>query len=459
MHESAVVSQEKHFDFEETFQNELVYLLIHDREMFLQNHAVIRPDYFTNINNVYIVKNLSVYQNKFGMLPTLSQLRNMLDKFNQDSEISEYTRQVDIVAKALPINPEFIKDQTLQFCKRQEYINALNLGIDLIEKNKFDEIKSKFDSAHQIGEMSDTGYDYFDEGNVVDRCTKDIRRVIPTLFRGLDKCMKGGLGRGELGLIIAPPKKGKTTLKVNLAANAMLKGKFVVYITLEMDDAAIAKKFDSRFSGLSDFKDREHLDFLNSSMETVSNSGGKLYIRRYPSGTLTCERLRRDLKYTELKVGRKIDMLVIDYLGIMRTRGGEISTDAWSTLAVDMRGIAQEFDIPVWSSIQTNRLGNDIQTIGLTEISKSYEIGGIVDFAVSLNQTAQEEELNSARLYIVLNRNGVTHTTIPLDVNRDICLLTEGKESNIIEEDNSNPRQKGVTKMLENQKKITEKYG
>lgn len=417
------------FEYDENFQNQIVALLLIDKKFYLRFSSYIKPTYFTNILNVKLVKNINVFFNEYSKFPTAVEAKSMVA--SRDAKVADlvaqYAQHVDVIFNTRIDTPSFIEDMVSKFCKRQEFIGAMDKSIDLITHDKIDEAKKLIDDAHSIGEEHNIGYDFF--GTFDERRLSKIRNTTATLIKPLDEALHGGFGDGELILILAPPKRGKTTAIINFAAGAMYQSKFVVFVTLELSKESIAVRFESRFSGIGMYEINEQRDLVKSRIDNVQKTGAKLHILEYPSGTLTVAKLIKELEYLQLTENRKIDMIVVDYLTLMRTAGGTRGTEDLALLATELRGIGGLFRCPIIVPTQTTRYGASDKTETVTEedIALIWEAVGICDVLITLNQTLAEYQNNMLRYYIAVNRNGPSKMEITVAINRDIMTISDVK--------------------------------
>ena len=411
------------FDFDEKFQNSLINLMLIDREFYYQYSEHIKPAYFTYTYNIIIVKIMLKFFSEFKKIPSYEELYNSVDHFRKREELELYQRQLTVVKESIPTTVEFLKKEVLSFCKRQALMEVLMSAPDYIENGNLDHIKVLVDKATDIGHVRREGYQYFDEQNIKDRLTTNYRQVLPTQIRDLDYVLKGGLAKGEVGLILAPPKRGKSMALINIATAALYQSKMVVYITLEMSERQVANKFDSRVTGIEDVTIATNHKALNNKTSELHKRGCELVIERFPPNVLTPERLRKTLEHIVLKHQREIDLVVVDYMTIMRTSSGENSYDGWVQVASELRTIAIEMDLPLWTAIQTNREGANKDTIEASDISRSFEVVGMVDIMMSLNQTPTESEAGIGRFYVIANRVGQSEMEILITMKKNVCLI------------------------------------
>lgn len=411
------------FRFEQDFQNSLLYLLCTDVKFFLRFSSYIQPTYFTNLYNQQIFRNAEEFFKSHKKLPNKEELNNSTSMYKENLELEEYRSQVEIVLDSIPETPEFIEQQISTFCKHNEVVLAILNSADIVETKKYEKIKEHIDRALSIGVEELIAYDFFEEGNVKERRTGDYRETVPTLIPELDRMLNGGLAKGELGVIVAPPKRGKTTTMINFATTALYQGKFAVYVTLEMPARQIAHKMESRISGVSNVYASETQEHVLGKISKLKKNGCEFRILSYPMYFLTVEQLKKDLKYVEMSLERKIDVVFVDYLTILRTRSGEGSVDGWTDIAANLRGLATEMDFPMWTAIQSNKEGVRSETLDLAHTSRSYEIGGVADVMLGLNQTLAESNVGTARIGITASRVGPSPVEISISLIKDKCTM------------------------------------
>ena len=432
------VEEDKVFSFEEDFQNSLLYQMVVDRMFYLKYSEHIKPTYFTNTLNQIASKSLSEFFSEFRKQPTFSELLEYPLNFETKEEELYYKKHISILENSAPETVSFVEKKVSEFCKRQSVIRSLFKAAGKIVSGKFEEIGRDINDAINIGEVVENDYDFFDPENIKNRRNSNYRDIVPTLIKSLDRVLKGGLAKRELGIVVGAPKKGKTTTMLNLATGALYYGQFVVYVTLEMPAAQIAHKVDSRVSGVTldgIFESSSH-ERIDREVSTLKGRGCKFVIKEYSSGTLTVERLHKELQAVEARANRKIDIVFVDYLTILKTRSGEASTDGWVEVAVNLRGLAGEMNVPIWTAMQCNRSGEDVETITAVHVSKAHEIVGVVDVMLSFNQTRAESGIKEGRFYVIASRVGPSHVEIPVSIDRDYCMMGEKRDQGNKEEKN-----------------------
>lgn len=223
---------------------------------------------------------------------------------------------------------------------------------------------------------------------------------IPTGLPILDKLIDGGLGGGELGVVVSPPSRGKTTFLINFGAAALLEGKTVAHVSLEMSAAKIQRRYTCKLAGKT-LPELRKSPYLNAKLvrAALSDSKGKLRVRAYPPRSVTV----RDLvSFTE-----GADLVVMDYGGLLRSSRsyGERRFEI-ATCFEELRGLGVREGIPVWTAHQTNRNAIDKKgEINMGDLAECFEVAAVSDFMFSINMDEIDYEEGIARLFVMKNRD------------------------------------------------------
>tara|TARA_R110000824_G_scaffold153510_2_gene325163 strand:- start:3947 stop:4876 length:930 start_codon:yes stop_codon:yes gene_type:complete len=248
------------------------------------------------------------------------------------------------------------------------------------------------------------GYDYikdFDE-----RFMETCRNPVSTGWTQIDKITKGGLGIGELVVVIAPTGAGKSHVLVHLGAQALKQGKNVVHFTLELGDKIVAKRYDACLTGIN-------LDDVISEKEAIfehiKDIDGHLIVKEYPTKSATTVTIKNHLERIR-QTQMEIDMIIVDYGDLLRStiankRNSEKRHEL-EGIYEELRGIAQEFKCPLITASQTNRKGLNEEVITMESISEAFNKCFVADFIISLSRTIKDRNCNVGRLFVAKNRNG-----------------------------------------------------
>ena len=306
---------------------------------------------------------------------------------------------------------DYVKEESLNFCVNQSLKQAILDSIPLLEQGKYDKIKSTIDSAMKAGQPVDIGHEY--KLMINERYEDLARNPVPTGWDVIDEITQGGFGVGELVIFAAPPGIGKSWSLVNVAAAAVKSGKTVVYYTLELSEAMIGQRFDAVFTGIP----IPNLKYNKEEVEkTISSLKGDLVIKDFPSGTAGINALKAHIDRMVLQ-GKKPDIIVVDYADLLRGSVKEKRYEVLEELVVDLRGMAGEYGVPLYTASQINRAGSDQDIITGTSIAGSFSKLMTADFVVSLSRKIDDKLAGTGRWHVIKNRFGPDGMTFPSRAN------------------------------------------
>ena len=309
-----------------------------------------------------------------------------------------------------PEGSEYIKDVSLDFCRKQKLKEALIKSVDLIKRSSFEEVSSVINDAIKLGSDNNFGYDYLLDFEK--RFEIRERNPITTGWSEIDSLCKGGLGKGELGVCIAPTGAGKSMALVHLGAQALKAGKNVVHYTLELGDTIVAGRYDSCITGV----DLSNMtSFKEKIYEEIQDIEGRLVVKEYPTRSASVQTLRSHLEKMKLR-GFEPDMIIVDYGDLLRpiSSGKDEKRHQLETIYEELRGIAQINECPVWTASQTNRSGLNAEVITMEAISEAFNKCFVADFIFTVSRTIEDKNTNSGRIFVAKNRNGPDGLVYPI---------------------------------------------
>ena len=422
--------------FGKNFQEKLAQLMFQDRQFADQLREVLDLNFFELKYLQAFSQKLFDYRDKYDMYPSSSImntiLRTELDEDNDalNKQIRDYFAR--ILASPEIEDEDYIKDTSLDFCRRQKIKEALVKSAGLMNKsNSLDEIGVIVSSALKLGTDNNYGYDY--KLDFEKRFMLKERNPVSTGWSRVDGITQGGLGRGELGVVIAPTGAGKSMALVHLGAMAVKAGLQVVHYTLELSDTVVASRYDSCLTGVPL---TSLMDEKEAILEEVKNVRGKLIIKEYPTKTASTSVIKNHLKRI-IGAGQKVDMIIVDYGDLLNptVRYKEKRTEL-ETIYEELRAIAMEFICPVWTASQTNRSGLNAEVVTMESISEAFNKCFVADFIFSVSRTVDDKKTNSGRIFIAKNRNGPDGIVMPLYMDTSVVkmeVLEDQKPENIIE--------------------------
>ena len=387
-----------------TFQEGLVQLIFEDRPFADQITEVLNVGFLElEYLRVFISKILG-YREKYGKHPSLDAITTILrtDLENEDEVIQKQVREYFARIHTREIqDTEYIKEQSLDFCRKQNLKEAMLKSVGLLQNCSFDEISTVINNALKLGSENNFGYDYMVDFEK--RFEIKVRNPITTGWSDIDAIVGGGLGRSELGVVIAPTGAGKSMVLVHLGANAVMEGKTVVHYTLELQDTVIASRYDSCITGypLSDLR-----TFKEEIYEQIKEVDGKLIVKEYPTKSASTNTIRSHLAKL-LKRGIKPGMLIVDYADLLKpTVIRKEKRNELESIYEELRAISTEFECPIWTASQTNRSGLSAEVITMEQISEAFNKCFVADFIFSVSRTIEDKQNNQGKIFIAKNRNG-----------------------------------------------------
>ena len=399
--------------FGKSFQEKLVQSMFYDRSFFDQMSDVFDP-YFLEVKYLRLFyERLSDYREKFDKHPSIEIMASVI-KTEMEEESEVLQKQVKdyfarIVATSQVEDEEYVKVTSLDFCKKQKLKEAIMKSVGLLKTSSFDQISEVINQAMKLGLDNNNGYDYlldFEE-----RFLKRSRNPMTTGWKIVDDITKGGLGRGELGVVIAPTGAGKSMALVHLGAQAIKEGKNVVYYTLELQDTVVASRFDSCITGV---KLQDLFSFKDLIYDQVKDLEGKLIVKEYPTKSANVNKLKQHLE--KLRRSDFVpDLVLVDYGDLLQPISSyKEKRIELETIYEDLRGMAQEFECPVWTASQTNRSGLNAEVVTMESISEAFNKCFVADFIFTLSRTITDKTNNTGRIFIAKNRNGPDGIVYPI---------------------------------------------
>jgi len=310
---------------------------------------------------------------------------------------------------------DYIENMALDFFKNQMLKNAIVESVEILESSgDFDAIKTIIDNAMRAGAERNVGHEYAEEMAIEQRYSEMARNTVETPWDVINELTQGGLASGELGVIVAPAGIGKTWILCALGGGAMKKGVNVVHYSLELNEAYIGLRYDSVFTGIANQNLKYHMDEVKEGIENIE---GELVVKYFPTKTASVNTLSAHLQKMKM-MGKPFDMVVVDYADILRDTGNAKEVrHALGNIYEDLRGLAGEFEIPIWTASQANRSALDEDVIEAQKISESYQKIMTADFVVSLSRKVEDKIGNTGRFHVIKNRFGPDGLTFPAKVN------------------------------------------
>ena len=402
--------------FGRSFQEKLAQLILVDRKFSDQIEEIINVNFFEMKFLQLFVSKVFQYKRQYKSHPTYDTIESILNSdVEEESEfikeqLNSYLEKISSFGE-VP-DKQFVQDRALDFCKKQKLKEAMITSIDLLQKSSFDEISKVINEALKLGIDNNFGYDYLKDFE--DRYIEKSRNPVATGWDEINKLIEGGLGRGELGVVIAPTGAGKSMALAHIGASAVKNGRSVVHYTLELLDVAIASRYDSCITGYSINSLKYNKEMIYDIVKKVK---GKLIVKEYPTKSATTATLRGHLEKLTLR-GNKPDLVIVDYADLLRPISYQKEKrNELESIYEELRALAQEFQCPFWTASQTNRSGLNAEVITMESISEAFNKCFVADFIFSISRTIDDKRSNTGRIFVAKNRNGQDGIVCPIFMN------------------------------------------
>ena len=377
----------------------------------------IKPDYFEGVYRI-LFKEAGKFVAKYNKLPTSESFKIELDQTDRLTG-EQYTIAVDILPNLFSkekIDDQWLLDTTEKWCQDRAIYNAVMESITIIDgkhesltKGALPDLLSK---ALGVAFDTNVGHDYVE--NAEDRFDfyhkKEDR--IPFDLEYFNKITKGGVPSKTLNIALAGTGVGKSLFMCHVASGALVEGRNVLYITMEMAEERIAERIDANLlnTPIDQLPNLSNEMFITKVQDLARKTTGKLIVKEYPTGSAHSGHFRALLNELKLKKQFTPDIIFIDYLNIcassrMKAMGGSINSYTYiKAIAEELRGLAVEFDVPIFSATQTTRSGYGNSDVGLEDTSESFGLPATADLMFALISTEELEKQGQMMVKQLKNR-------------------------------------------------------
>ena len=391
-----------------------------------------------------------------------------LELMLSDAEVYTVLPEYDMVNASCRLDlkrPDIVKDGHLEwlmdefesFTRHKAIERAIIASADLLEKHAYGEVETLIKAAVQIGLARDMGTDYFEDPRGRLMGLKDKNGQISTGWPCMDRKLFGGMNRGELNIFAGGSGAGKSLFLANLGVNWALQGLNVVYLTLELSEALVSMRIDSMITGVPTREIFRDLDDVEMKVKMIGKKAGQLQIKYMPSGK-TVNDIRAYVKEYEIKCGKPIDVLLIDYMDLLMPIGKKISAENLFVkdkyVSEEIRNLAMEKQVLCVTAAQLNR-----GAVEEVEFDHSHISGGLSKiqtadnvFGIFTSRAMRERGRYQLQLMKTRSSSGVGQK-IDLEFNIDSLKISDLPED---EQDTQNNAGRGSTSIIEQIKRKTD---
>ncbi len=424
--------------------------LLHNEEYARRVVPYIEEGYFQDRISKKIFSIMKGFIVEYRSLPSLEAIKIELSKGADISEDEHKSSNELIDSFKIPDldNNEWLLRETENFCKDRAVYNAILESIHIIDgksktltNNAIPDILSK---ALSVSFDQSIGHDYIEDVDDRYNFYHQIETRVPFDLDFMNRITKGGTPPKTLNIVMAGTGVGKSLFMCHHAANCLLQNLNVLYITCEMAEERIAERIDANVMDVSldDIKDLPHQMYTQKLKTSTGGVTGKLIIKEYPTATANANHFRVLLDELALKKHFKPDIIFIDYLNICTSSRIKQGSNANSytlvkSIAEELRGLAVERNVPIFSATQLNRSGFASTDVGLEDTSESFGLPATADFMIALISTEDLDENNQILVKQLKNRYNDTavNRKFILSVNRSKMKLEDvnNEEQDLIE--------------------------
>lgn len=404
------------------------------RELFTTNDFAervvpyLKKEYWVTPEASLIYTEYYKFFNQYHAVPQLNAIRIELDASRDVTEQQNKNAQLllDTLESIAPVSEsqhEWLLKQTEEFCQDRAIYVALQQAIQVMDDKK--------SSRHTIPELmkealavtfdSHVGHDFFEDAERRYEMYHDHQERIPFDVELLNTWTRGGVTRKTLNVVAAGTNSGKSLFLVHQAATSLRNNKNVLYITLEMAEERIAERIDANMMNLmiDDVVTMPKDSYLKKINFLKSTSTGRLIIKEYPTSSAHVGHFRALLNELRLKRNFIPDVIFIDYLTICastrNSKGGDLYLDN-KYKAEEIRSLAVEFNVPIWTGAQLTREGFDMSAPTIKQLAESFAIAHTADFMFALASSDQLRELGQVAIFALKNRYAKRQDANPQDI-------------------------------------------
>jgi replicative DNA helicase len=400
---------------ETRIENLILNNLFHDEDFSRKVIPYLKEEYFRQTHEKLIFRHVTEFINKYSKLPTDSSIAiSVQNEVTMNEET--YQEIVDTLKdfkEPQKVDSEWLVDQTESFCQEKALFNAAKKAVAIMEGDdkKLDKgaIPQLFEDALSVSFDPSVGHDYFEDAEKRYDVLHANEYKYPFDIDICNKVTKGGITKGTLNILAGGVYVGKTLGLCHIAKSYMVAGKNPLYITLEVSEENINNRIDCDLLNMSiDDVDAMPKDIYLKKVEKArAVTPGKLITKEYPATSIHVNNLRALLHELKLKKNFIPDVILVDYLNLMASSRIKSSDKTYITIqaiAEELRGLAQETRIPIWSATQLDAQGMESSDPGMTQIAGS-KVGLIATVDLMWMLVSSDKLRELGQILIIQHKN------------------------------------------------------
>ena len=397
-------------------QKVILQNLVHNEGYSRRVIPFIKEEYFSENSERRVFRKIYEYINQYNKLPNSDAITISLQN-DKDLTQTDYEKCQTLVGDLQPVkdDEDWLVDETEKFCKDRALYNAILESIQVIEgksKSKTPtSLPSILSEALAVSFDTNIGHDFLKDAEKRYDFYHKVEQKIPFDIEFFNTITNGGVPQKTLNVVIAGTGVGKSLFLCHHAANCLMQNKNVLYITCEMSEERIAERIDANIMDitLDDMKTLTKSMYGKKLYNATKGVTGQLIIKEYPTATAHVNHFRHLLDELLLKKKFKPDIIFIDYLNICSSARVKASATMSSysvvkAIAEELRGLAIERNVPVFTATQVNRSGHNNTDIGLENTSESFGLPATADLMFALIGTDELDQRNQIMVKQLKNR-------------------------------------------------------
>ena len=389
--------------------------LTHNEEYCRKVLPYVKSAYFSEDKYRTLYDIIDNYFEHYNNVPTTNALRISLDSVNiNDNLYGNVVSVVEVLDEYIKEDLEYVVNTTEDWCQERALYNAVLESISIIdgdgEKDK-GQLPKILSDALAVSFDNNVGHNFIDDYKKRFDFYNEKEEKIPFHLDKFNKITNGGVPRKTLNIAMAGTGVGKSLFMCDLAASHMMGGYNVLYITLEMSEEKIAERVDANLLDIPIHQLKElSFDVYTKRIDRVKKkSTGRLIIKEYPTASASVSHFNHLLNELWIKNTFKPDVIFIDYLNICSSsrlkNGSNVNSYTLiKSIAEEVRGLAVEHNVPIFSATQVNRQGFVSSDIGLEDTSESFGLPATADLMFALMSNDELEQMNQIMVKQLKNR-------------------------------------------------------
>lgn len=406
------------------FQLKLVKCFFEDQKYFMSIQEIVDQNMFSNEHLRRIVGFMKDRYNFNETVTTYFEMETIIrSKVSDAIALEQLLAHIEKIKEMDLVGMDIVEEESEKFFKQQNLTKAINKAQDIIKNGDFSNyytIEDIVKKALETNSKQDFGFRLFD--NIESDLKEDYRTAIPTGADKLDKALYGGLGKGELGVIVAPPGIGKSSATTGFAANAAttkaeannFNGYKVLHFFFEDEEVNIRRKYygfvtdiDACTLSLPDVRPIA-IERLNADTDIRKMLRDNIIGERLSTGEVRASEIKNKIRQYIAR-GFKPDLIIIDYFECIKYEKSDVGDSEWSKEGVTMRkleAMAKEFDVAMWVPVQGTRDSIGAEIVGLMQAGGSVKKTQIAHVVITMGQTDEMKTQGKINMFLGKFRAG-----------------------------------------------------